>query len=658
MKVKNSRLIVIFLFLLAGWSLVILRAAQLQLLPNDRLAELRKREYRTMVELPARRGIISDRNGKELAGSVPSYSVFADPREIERPKQFSKIVARHLGYGWQNIYSKINDADKRFVWLKRHLSKDADEEMKGLHLRGLGSVEESLRVYPNENFLSQTLGFVGEEGKGLEGLELKYDSILKGENRKIKIEKDARGRPLLEDGRIFSDIPAGSDLQLTIDSDLQYQLEKDLLDAVHLHLAEAAMGIVLDAQTSEILAIANAPSYDPNRPRDFSQENLRNRVVTDAYEPGSTVKAILIAGSLHDGVTKPNKNYFCENGEFKVDDRVIHEADAHHRFGWLSTSEILMHSSNIGAAKIAFELGDKKVRQIFSDFGLGEHSGVDLPGESRGILQPLPWRNHLLANIAFGHGLTATPLQIASAYAAIANGGVLRTPTILRSTINTETNERTEFTGKEIRRVLTPEQAATMRIMLNAVTSPQGTGFAARVPGFPVAGKTGTAQKIEVGHGYAKGEYISSFAGFIPANDPKYVIYVAIDNPRNQYYGSEVAAPLFAKIAGYAVRQAGLPPVLLTEKNLVRAKPTAAEEATTVRDHSIATIREMAKVMSDEDQNKTPDLSGLTLREVLNRVRGTPIRVETSGRGVVSMTFPPAGEPLPPNKKIRVYLGQ
>ncbi len=654
MKKQNSRLILVFLIVLAAFSLVILRAAQLQILPNSRLADLEKRQYRGVVELPARRGLITDRRGKEIAVTVPSHSVFADPSEIERPKALSKLLARRLGLSAPSVYEKIRKSEKRFVWLKRHISKDVADEIKGLKIRGIGSIEESLRVYPNEKLLSQSIGFVGEDGSGLEGLELKYDSVLKGQSRKIKIERDARGRPLLEDGRVFTDVPAGYDIQLTIDADLQFQLEQDLSEAVTKHLAESAIGVILDAQTSEVLAIANAPTFDPNRRHDSAPDTTRNRVITDAYEPGSTIKAILIAGAIHEDTTKPNKKYFCENGEFKVDNRVIHEADAHHKFGWLTTTEILMHSSNIGATKIGFELGDNRVRKIFSDFGFGDKVGIDLPGESRGVLQPTPWRNHLLSNISFGHGLTVTPLQIASAYAAMANGGVLRSPFIVKSMTNQELGEHKEFTGKEIRRVLTPEQSATMRLMLNAATSETGTGSAARVPGFPVAGKTGTAQKIQVGKGYAKGQYISSFAGFIPANDPKYVIYVAIDNPRYQYYGGDVAAPLFSRIASYAVRQAGLAPVLLTEKSVVHE--TKVDKEADVRNKSIAKIREMARVLNEDDRNVTPDFSGLTLREVLGRVRGTPIHVDTSGRGVVSLTFPPAGQPLPPNKTVRVYL--
>lgn len=650
----NPRLVLIFIFLTAAWMLIGLRAAQLQILPNVRLKELQRRQYKTFVELPARRGVIADRAGKELAVTIPAYSLYADPKEIENPKYFSRVVGKKLGLSPKYVYERVKNRDRRFVWLKRRLKKEFVENVRALKLRGLGSVEEAERVYPNEKLLSQVLGFVGQEGQGLEGLELKFDSRLKGENRKIKIERDARGRPLLVDGRIFSDIPAGFDLTLTIDHELQYSLERELALTVASQKADGAVGIVIDAHTSEILAMANAPTFDPNRPQNFKSELWRNRVVTDAYEPGSTIKTLVIAGALREGTLKPNKKYFCENGRMKVGPDFIREADRDHAFGMLTATEILAHSSNIGAAKIAFELGDKKVERVLSDFGLGSRLGVDLPGEAAGVVQKLPWRNHLLANVSFGHGLTATPLQIAAAYVAIANGGILKSPILVRSAVNQETGERVDYAAKEIRRVLSPEHASTVRLMLNAATSEAGTGFAARVSGFPVAGKTGTAQKVVAGQGYVKGEYISSFAGIIPASDPKYVIYVAVDNPRSQYYGSEVAAPLFSRVANYAVRRAGLSPVLLSEKNIIRTPEVNTSER--ARDESINRIREMAKMLSAEEQNLTPDLTGLTLREVYNRVRGTPLKLDIRGEGVVVMSIPLPGNQLPENKTIRLYF--
>ncbi|MCB0350083.1 MAG: PASTA domain-containing protein [Bdellovibrionales bacterium] len=650
----NARVVLIFIAMTAVWISMVMRAAQLQILPSSRLAALQRRQYNTLIKLPARRGLITDRKGKELAVTIPAYSIFADPKEIENPKKFSRVIGKKLGMSSKYIYKKIKNREKRFVWLSRRLKKEFVESVQAMKFKGLGVIEETERVYPNEKLLSQVIGFVGREGQGLEGLELKYNDKLQGEDRKIKIERDARGRPLLVDGRIFTDVPAGFDLTLTIDHELQYRLERELALAVEEQDADGAVGVILDAQTSEILAMGNVPTFDPNRPQSFDILSKKNRVITDAFEPGSTMKTIVVAGALREGTLKPNKKYFCENGKFKVGKHYIHEADQHHTFGWITATEVLAHSSNIGMAKIGFELGDKKVQKILSDFGIGSRLGIDLPGESSGILHATPWREHLLANIAFGHGMTATPLQVAAAYAAIANGGVLKSPFIVKKTYNQETGEQFEFEAQEIRRVLSAEQSATMRLMLNAATSSTGTGATAQVPGFPIAGKTGTAQKNVEGRGYVKGQYISSFAGFIPANDPKYVIYVAVDNPKNKYYGSEVAAPLFAKVAGYAVRRGGLSPVLISEKNVVK-KPAEKTQAK-VREESISKIREMAKMLTDDEQNRTPDFTGLTLREVFSRVRGTPLKVDIHGEGVVSLSYPSPGHDLPEDKTIKLYF--
>ncbi len=650
----NSRIVLILIAVTTLWSVLILRAAQLQILPDSRLAELQKRTYRTLVELQPRRGTIYDRSGKELAVTIPTYSMFVDPKIVKAPRQLARSLAKKMGWSPLFIMDKIRPrgkaTDRRFVWLKRGMNKGEADSIKKLKLEGIGFIEESRRVYPNENLLSQVMGFVGGENKGLEGLELKYDSVLKGDSVKVRVERDARGRPLLVEGRLFSEQPSGADLQLTIDSELQFVLEKHLEEAVNTHLADSAIGIVLDAQTSEVLAMGYAPTFDGNRPRDFDMDFLRNRSVTDAFEPGSTMKTLIIAGGLRMGLIKPNTKFYCEEGKYKVGPYFIREADAKHAFGNLTVTEILSHSSNIGTTKIAQAMGEENVYRTIQDFGLGERTGVDLPGEARGILKAPPWRAHLLANISFGHGVAATPLQIASAYAAIANGGLLKRPFIVKAS-QVEGEDKVEHEAQVIRRVLSQDQAAIMRMMLQQATSEKSTGAPARVAGFPVGGKTGTAQKVLAGGGYGKDQYFSSFVGFIPAHDPKYVIYVAIDNPRNKYYGTETAAPLFARVAGYAIRKSGLSPVIISEKNMVQDKTEKV-----VQEEAITQIRNMASAMTMHEQNKVPNLKGLSLREVYDRVRGTDIRIRVSGRGMVKSSYPNAGDELPRSKNVQVWL--
>ncbi|HVK62701.1 MAG TPA: penicillin-binding transpeptidase domain-containing protein, partial [Bdellovibrionales bacterium] len=504
-------------------------------------------------------------------------------------------------------------------------------------------VEESKRIYPNENLLSHVLGFVGGEENGLEGLELRYNDRLQAAAKEVNVRKDARGRPLLVAGQMVSETPVGSDVQLTIDRELQFIVEQELANAVTQHEADSAVAVVLDAQTSEVLAMASAPTFDPNKPQGFSLERKRNRAITDSFEPGSTMKTFVIAGALTKGLVKANTKIDCEGGTMRIGKRIIREADAKHRFNMLTVSEVLLHSSNIGTSKIAFKMGEKQVLETLQSFGFGGRSGVDLPGEARGIVQKLPWREHLLANISFGHGIAATPLQMANAYASIANGGWLKTPYVVKSIRDAETGEVVETQPKTLRRVMTEEVASKMRFMLTGVTSGDGTGINARVAGFPVAGKTGTAQKVNPnGRGYLPGGYISSFAGFLPANDPKWVIYVAVDHPRKGYYGSSVAAPLFSNIAKFAIRHSGLAPVVVTEANVVKKSDEA---------------QPLPRGKAIEVDAGVPNLAGLTLREVLTRVTGTGINVKIQGDGLVTHTEPPSGSAFAASRDLTVFLG-
>ncbi|MBV2169009.1 MAG: penicillin-binding protein 2, partial [Bdellovibrio sp.] len=554
----KTRIVIIFVGILALWSMLILRAGYLQFLPNDRLNSLQNRQFQTKVTLQARRGAIVDSNGRDLAMSATAYSLYADPKILENRKMVAKKLAKVLNQNPEAIFAKIKDGNRRFVWIQRMLEQDKADEIKSWNLRGLSFVEEWRRVYPNETLLAQTLGFLGIEGQGLEGLELGYNQLLTGNQKKVMVKRDARGRPLINDGLMFTENPEGSELRLTVDADLQYRLESELVNAVSTFEADHAVGVILDAKTSAVLALASAPSFDVNKAMKSPAEHRRNKIVTDAFEPGSTMKTFVIAAALRDGLIQPNTKFYCEKGSFKVGDRVIREAESKEKFEDLTVAEILAVSSNVGTTKIAFKMGPDRLRQGLLDFGFGQKLGVDLPGEARGMVQALPWRQHLLSNISFGHGISVTPLQVANAFAAIANGGVLNTPYIVQSIRDVETGELTETKVKPIRRVLSAEQAAQMRAMLLGVTTKGGTGGNARVEGFMVGGKTGTAQKVNPnGRGYLKGAYISSFGGFIPANDPKFVIYVAVDSPRKAYYGATVAAPLFSRVASYAVRKEG-----------------------------------------------------------------------------------------------------
>lgn len=659
----KSRIVVVFVGILVLWTALVLRAGYLQFLPNDRLNALQSRQFQTKVTLAARRGAIVDNNGRDLAMSTTAYSLYADPKILQNRRTVARKLAKVLNQSPESIYSKIKDGSRRFVWIQRMLEQDKADEIKSWDLRGLSFVEEWRRVYPNETLLSQTLGFLGSEGQGLEGLELGFNTILTGNPKKVSVKRDARGRPLINDGLMFIENPEGSEVRLTVDSDLQYRLETELVNAVTDFEADHAVGVILDAKTSAVLALASAPSFDVNKAMKTPAEYRRNKVVTDSFEPGSTMKTFLIASALRDELVKPNTKFYCEKGVFKVGDRIIRESDANHKFEDLTVAEILALSSNVGTTKIAFKMGQERVRQGLMDFGFGQKLGIDFPGEARGLVHALPWRQHLFSNVSFGHGMTATPLQVANAYAAIANGGVLNTPYIVESVRDSETGQATKTQVKPIRRVLSQEQAAQMRAMLVGVTTGIGTGKNARVEGYMVAGKTGTAQKVNPnGRGYLKGAYISSFGGFIPANDPKYVIYIAVDSARKKYYGGTVAAPVFARVASYAVRKDGIAPLLMAEESTStpQSRKLASEiaKASTARhvEKTVLTAQQLDQVTAVDTKDTVPNLLNLTTREVLRRISGHDLKVRFVGQGTVSSTSPEAGSIIPQSKEITIIM--
>lgn len=673
----KSRIVVLLIFVTLLWSMMISRAAFLQLWPNERLQSLQKRQFETVVTLKSRRGDIIDRKGNELAVSSAAYSVFADPKVMENKKEIAKQLSPLIGVSQKEILSKIKSRSSRFVWLQRKLEPQVREQIENLKIHGVGFIEETRRIYPNESLLAQVLGFVGSEGKGLEGLESQVNEALEGGRTKVNMQRDARGRPLIVNGQLFHQMPDGSEVQLTIDRDLQYMLEKELAEAVVRHEADNAVGIILDAQTSEVLAMGNAPLFNSNNAANVSAALRRNRAVTDAFEPGSTLKTFTIAGALRDGWLQPNTRIDCQGGRMQIGKRIIREAENNekHHFGLLTSAEILAFSSNVGATKVAFQLGPEKLRQTLIDFGFGQKTEIDLPGETRGIMHQLPWKEIQFSNISFGQGITVSPIQIANAYAAIANGGWLKRPYIVKAVRDVATGDIVETQSKTLGHPLSAEQAMKMKLMLMGVTMKEGSGYVARVPGFPVAGKTGTAQKVDPnGRGYIKGGYVSSFAGFLPANDPKFVIYIAVDHPRKGYYGATVAAPLFARIAKFAVRQYGLNPVLISEEDVIKrpevrelASRTKVEQdnqklvqKTSVNGTEQVSVADRDSVAANEKLaeggSMVPDLTGLSLREVMLRMQGQSVPLKIHGHGFVSSTRPAPGTKLEDGDALAVYL--
>lgn len=656
----KSRILIMFTAMMMLGSTLLLRAAWLQFLPNNKLNTLKNRQFETVITLPSRRGAIVDRTGRDLAMSTAAFSLYADPKIITRKKETAKKLSKELGISYESIYSKIKDANRRFAWIQRRIDREKMENIQAMKIRGLSFVEEWKRVYPNENLMPQILGFLGNEGQGLEGLELKFEETLKGNQKKVAVKRDARGRPLVSEGLLFTENPEGHEIHLTVDSELQYNLENELHRAMNEFEAEGAMGIILDAQTSAILAMGTVPTFDLNKLSSAPVHMRRNRAVTDFFEPGSVIKPFVAAKGIKEKLIQPNSKFYCEMGQWKIGNRTIRESDSNHKFGYMSVSEILAYSSNVGTGKMALHMGQEKVREGLVEFGFGQKSGIELPGEVKGILHELPWNQHLTANISFGQGMTATMLQVANAYAVLANGGVLKKPYIVEKVRNVETGEVEEFQSEEIRRVLTKQEAESMRMILTSVTHKEATGYNARVAGFQVAGKTGTAQKARTdGRGYEKGAYIASFAGMIPAHKPEFVIYVAVDHPKKAYYASMVAAPLFSRIASFAVRKKGLAPSLIGSEDFIPPRAVASEkkaEATPIAQAVSAT--ELVKTEGRGRMEQVPDFKDLSLREVMRRVQGQELKLKTIGQGKVINTWPRAGEPLLQDETLVLFLEQ
>ena len=674
----QSRITFVSFFFVLIYVSFLARAFWLKVFPDDRLIAAKKRNFEKVIKLKPRRGIIYDRQGRELAISISSKSLFADPSLVKNPKGMAKKLNRLLRIPYSRLYKKLTWPNKRFVWLKRHITEEQWEKISRWKEAGLSYLEEPKRVYPNGQLLSQTLGFVGQDGYGLEGIELTFNKILSGEEKKVLVQKDARNRPL------FSNIHAdlihlssnGSDITLSIDSDLQFYLEKELQNAINTYRAKSARGVIMDPKSGHILAIANIPTFDLNRAFKAPSSVHRNRVIVDSFEPGSTLKPFVVATALQNHIP-PTKRYSGQDGKLLVDGHVIKEAEQTKSFKDVSLRQILALSSNIGAAQLALDLGGEKLFQGLKSFGFGEKTHITFPGEAFGILHSPPWRDIKTATIGFGHGIAITALQLATAYSTIASGGIYRKPILVTKAKHKESGRVVEhpkvYQSARPRRVMSPELANILTVMLISATSPEGTGSSAQVKGYLVAGKTGTAQVVGK-QGYAKGQYISSFAGFIPAQKPQFVIVVVVEHPQGEIYGSKVAAPVFSMVAEYALRQYGVSPILISEKHILKPtdgslKPDGVHLSQEQRSLSSAHQGEKAsssiglkagleKSAGDKEWSfdRVPDFKGLSLRRAYLEARKQKLKLKIRGSGLVVRTNPKAGSPLPPNKTVTLIM--
>jgi len=522
-----------------------LRLFYVQIIQSPHLLTIADRQYNVELKLPPKRGAVYDVRMVELASSVNVYSAFAESRRIKNKYKLAKKISKILSLPHEKVYKKLKK-HKLFVWLKRQITENESNQIKALNNRYVQMVKEPKRFYPSGMLASHVIGFVNIDGKGLEGLELLYNDYLQGVSGRQSIQRDAKRRliPSLEYN--FESALDGHSIVLTIDQVIQYICERELEEVVRKSNAKAGTIVVMEPQTGKILAMANRPNYNINSFSISTYAQRKNRAITDCYEPGSTFKAITAAACLNDGLVKPSEKFYCENGEYKFYGRILHDHKPH---GRLSFKEIIQVSSNIGVCKAAQKIGKKRLINYIKAFGFGTKTKVDMPGEVSGILRPLSsWSKIAISSIPMGQGIAVTPLQMMCAFSTIANGGQLVRPYVVDRIVNDKWELIKKFKPQIVRRVISEDTSTLMREFLENVVN-KGTGRRAQIKGLKVAGKTGTAQKLEENRTYSHSKFVASFYGFVPTNNPKLVIGVIVDEPKPVYYGGVIAAPVFKRVA-------------------------------------------------------------------------------------------------------------
>lgn len=608
------------------------RVAQLSIVDRDGLAARSDEQYTGQIRLPAPRGGILASTGEILAETVSVATVYASPRYHPVPAELRPQIAATLGVDLATVERRL-DSNKGFVNLARRVSRPAAEAVMALGLSGVGVIEESRRRYPQGTMAAHILGFANAAMEGSEGVELRYDRWLRAPELIYDVERDGKGRIRFVGGSDPQEedrtAAPGAQLELTIDPRIQAIVERELAAGIEKFEADAGTVVILDPSTGAVVALANFPTFDPNQAGSFSGAERRNRAVTDVFEPGSTFKAFLAAAAVDAGVMNLSEQVDCEEGSYRIGRRTIHDT---HSYGMLTLPEVIQYSSNIGTTKVAERMGREVFADYLQDFGFGARTAVDLPGEVRGIMNPVGgWGPIELATTSFGQGIAVTPLQLAAGFAAIANGGIWHQPHVLARATSEEGRllYAWEPDAANSRRVIREETARQVTAMLESVVDGEGgTGRNARIAGVRVAGKTGTAQKARRdGRGYSR-ERIASFVGFAPAEDPDLVTLVVVDNPRKATYGGTVAAPIFREVMRSALDRAGRRPRL--------APPTRVGVWPAV----LPLVEDPA--IGDLPEGSLPSFVGLSLRRALVQANafGLPVHFEGSGFVVEQLPLP------------------
>lgn len=647
-----------------------------------------QRQRRLHVE--PKRGAIYDRNGAALAASVEVPSVSGDVVEMLRgiegaPAQavalqdFSVRIGAALGLDPNDVHAKIA-SKRRFVWLKRRVTADEAQAVRDLRdpkksnkpLKGLTVEGEGRRYYPGRELAGALLGFVAPDGLGKDGLELSLDEELRGRAEEVRGLRDRSGRLIFSEGTTAEGAFAGHDVQLAIDEGIQHVAERELTAAHGTYETKGASIVVLDPKTGELLAIASVPGFNPNDYGDSEAPSRRDRAVTDRFEPGSVMKVFTVAAALAAGTLKPTETIFCEHGTFKVANVTIHDT---HENDWLTPTQVLAKSSNIGALKIGLSLGEPAMYAAYRRFGFGEVTGLPLPGEASGVLRPKgrAWFEVETANASFGQGISVSTVQLAVAMGAIANSGKLMEPILVRKITDTRGAIVKEWTPHVRRQAVPSGVAKTVAEMLTAVVEDGGTGVEAAMPGFRVAGKTSTAQKVDPATGrYSEDKYTASFVGFVPADKPRLVIAVVLDEPMIGRYGGDLAGPVFRRVAEASLRYLGVPPSHSSPKIKTVTRTGDLAEATLAAmkvdaggggegpepapgDGAPAGPPAVAGPPAASDV-RVPDALGMGTRAAVRMVGNAGLVPLVEGTGRLIKQVPSPGTPAPKGSSVRLVF--
>lgn len=642
----RSRTLILALLLACAFVGLAARLVVLQVVRHDEFLRLAAKQHFRTVTLKPTRGSILDRHGQALAVSSAAESLYALPGRIEDPARLARALAPILSEPAGEIEKRLA-SDRPFVWAKRKLPPAVAQAVRKLGEPGLGFIQESLRLYPNRELAAHVIGFAGADDRGLEGIERAWDRELAGRSGLALIGRDALGRQMARTSTVLKPPVPGRDVKLTLDATIQHLVETEIDAAWRRTRSKVALAVVLDPRTGELLALAIRPSFNPNSFASATDAHRRDRAITDPIEPGSTFKTILAAAALEEDVVKPGDPVYGEQGAITVASTVIHDWK---RYGWLTFSEVLQHSSNVGVIKVGLLLGKERFYRYIVGFGFGNLTGLGLPGESRGQVRPPHlWSGLSLASMSIGQEVSVTPIQMAAAFAAVANQGRLLRPQVVRAVLDPEGREVQSFEPQVIRQAVSPATAATLTGILTRVVS-EGTGKLASIEGYDVAGKTGTAQKLDpVTRRYSKSLGVLSFAGFAPAAEPRFVMLVLLDEPQTVRWGSEAAAPIFAQVGAQILRHLNLAPRDRPPLPIVRELSPGRVVAVSNQGPGVAGS-------STAEQPRMPHLVGQRLRPALAALSAYDVQVEIHGQGVVVAQQPAPGSELRPGMSCRLDL--